>query len=115
MSLMHDPNPLAHLAIVAKSFAHQHRIRILQLIHNQPGLSLLEIARQCRLQPTTACEHLRRIELGRLVTKKRQGPMVAHFINARGQRVLDFLLALAKPSREVSRFDPNDRSLHWKF
>jgi predicted transcriptional regulator len=94
MEVIHESNPLPRLALVAKSFANQHRIRILQLIHARPGLSLMEIATQCRLQPTTACEHMRRIELGRLVTKKRQGPMVAHFINARGQRVLDFLFAL---------------------
>ena len=94
MDLVQETNPLPRLAIIAKSFAHQHRIRILQLIQSQPGLSLLEIANQCRLQPTTACEHIRRIESGRLVTKKRQGPMVAHFINARGQRVLDFLFDL---------------------
>ena len=94
MDTIHEPNPLPRLALVAKSFANQHRIRILQLIRTRPGLSLLEIASQCRLQPTTACEHMRRIESGKLVTKKRQGPMVAHFINARGQRVLDFLFGL---------------------
>ena len=94
MNLIQEPNPVPRLALVAKSFANQHRIRILQLIRTQPGLSFLEIANQCRMQPTTACEHMRRIESGRLVTKKRQGPMVAHFINTRGQRVLDFLFAL---------------------
>lgn len=94
MELVHESNPLPRLALVAKSFAHHHRIRILQVIRTQPGLSLQEIAKQCRLQSTTACEHMRRIEHGRLITKKRNGPMVAHFLNARGQRVLDFLFAL---------------------
>ena len=77
-----------------KAFASRHRLQILRTLQQEPGLPVAEIARRVRLNVKTASAHLRRLAVGRLVSKRADGRMVRCKLTTRGRDVLKFLRKL---------------------
>lgn len=79
---------------IVRGFSNHRRIEILRLLRRRPGLSLDEIAETCRINGRTAGEHVRRLAIAGLVSKRNEGRYVRHTPTRRGNRVLDFLASL---------------------
>jgi predicted transcriptional regulator len=56
--------------------ANHRRIEIVRLLHRTPLLCVEEVARHCRVDQSTAVEHVRRLHEAGLVTKKSKGRRV---------------------------------------
>lgn len=83
-----------YLERITKGVANHRRIEILQLLHNQPELSLIEIADVLKINFKTASEHIRRLGHADLVMKRNEGNFVRHALTSRGQSILKFLRTL---------------------
>jgi len=79
---------------ITKGIANHRRIQMLELIGITPDLTLNQIAEEVNVNFKTASEHLRRLTLAGLVTKKHKGPSVLHKISKRGVVILKFLRTL---------------------
>ena len=79
---------------VVKGFANNRRIDILDVLFQNPELSVEEIARELRINFKTASDHIRRLAIAGLVLKRNEGNTVRHKLTARAQSVLKFLRIL---------------------
>jgi predicted transcriptional regulator len=66
----------------------------MDLLDAEPDLSLIEIAGKLNINFKTASEHVRRLALADLVTKRNHGAAVLHALTARGVLILKFLRTL---------------------
>ena len=92
-----DPHSYQQLEKLFKGVANHRRIQILQLLQNEPSLSLWRIRERVPMGRQTVCEHVRRLATAKLVDKKYKGREVEHTIAPLGQRVLSLLPALLTP------------------
>ncbi len=79
---------------IVKGFANHRRLQILELLENEPELSVLEIAEKLNINFKTASEHLRRLAISGLVLKRYEGLNVRHKLSERGCKILKFLRIL---------------------
>ena len=79
---------------VVRAFANHRRIEVMDLLESDAELDLLEIARRCAINYKTASEHVRRLAVAGLVTKRAKGTHVLHLLSPRGKKVLMFLRTL---------------------
>ena len=79
---------------VVRGFANHRRIEVMDLLESDAELDLREIARRCAINYKTASEHLRRLAVAGLVTKRAKGTHVLHILSHRGKKVLMFLRTL---------------------
>jgi len=79
---------------VVRGFANHRRIEVMDLLESDAELDLREIARRCAMNYKTASEHLRRLAVAGLVTKRAKGTHVLHILSPRGKKVLMFLRTL---------------------
>jgi len=86
-----DPLIRRQLERVFKGVANHRRIEILQLLQAQPKLTLWQIQDRARLGRQTACEHVRRLTLARLVHKRYRGREVEHTLAPLGHKILSQL------------------------
>jgi len=82
------------LEAVIRGFANHHRIALLMLLAQQPGLSLDACAKALELNVKTASGHLRELSLNRLIDKSQDGRTVHHTLTERGQAAAAFITAL---------------------
>ena len=83
-----------HLERVVRGIANHNRMEILNLLDEQDELDLLAIAQGCGLNYKTAAEHVRRLSVAGLISKKPKGTHVLHAATPRGKKVLGFLRTL---------------------
>ena len=76
---------------VVKGFANHRRIEILQLLRDQPDLCIGEISEKLQIEIKTASEHVRRLVLSGLVTKRQKGREVRLRLADGTRSVLAFL------------------------
>ncbi len=74
-----------------KGVANHRRIQILQLLAQQPGLTLYEVRDGIGIANQTACEHLHRLCRAGLVRKKPIGRNVFHTLSQLGRKILSLL------------------------
>ena len=79
---------------VVRAFANHRRIEVMDLLESDAELDLREIARRCAFNYKTASEHVRRLAVAGLVTKRAKGTHVLHLLSPRGKKVLVFLRTL---------------------
>jgi DNA-binding transcriptional ArsR family regulator len=79
---------------VVRGFASRSRMQILSLLDGESELDLLTLARACGINYKTAAEHVRRLTVAGLVTKRPRGVHVYHSATSRGKKVLAFLRTL---------------------
>ncbi len=63
-------------AKMVAGLANHRRIEIVRLLREQPLLCVEEVARHCRVDQSTAVEHVRRLHEAGLVKKKSKGRRV---------------------------------------
>ena len=76
---------------IVKGFANHRRIEILELLASRPELCVGEICEQLEIQMKTASEHLRRLVLAGLVSKRYDSRKVRHALTERARNILKFL------------------------
>lgn len=79
---------------IVKGFSNHRRIQILELLANNPNLSVGDISTKLKINYKTASEHIRRIALAGLVTKRNSGSNVLHKLSPLGSTILKFLRKL---------------------
>ncbi|OGG80366.1 hypothetical protein A3A39_04235 [Candidatus Kaiserbacteria bacterium RIFCSPLOWO2_01_FULL_54_13] len=77
-----------------RGFSNHRRIQILELLQQDPELSVEEIASTLRTNYKTAAEHIRRLAIADLVIKRNEANTVRHKITPRAAAVLKFLRTL---------------------
>jgi DNA-binding transcriptional ArsR family regulator len=76
---------------IAKALANHQRIKILYLLEDKEEMSLGEISDSFNKDYKTIAEHLRRLVLGGLVHKRRDGVMVYFRLSPLGEKILRLL------------------------
>jgi predicted transcriptional regulator len=79
---------------IVRGFSNHRRIRMLEVLHDQPELDLRTLARVCGTNMKTASEHARRLAIAGLVLKRAKGAHVLHGLSNRGKNILMFLRTL---------------------
>lgn len=82
------------LEAIIRGFANHHRIALLLLLDERPGLTLDACARGLDLNVKTASGHLRELSLAGLVLKDPDGRSVHHTLTQRGKAAAAFIQAL---------------------
>ena len=77
-----------------KGFANHRRIQVMELLHKEPELSLIEIATPLKINFKTASEHVRRLAIAGLVLKRPAGHEVRHKLTSQAESILKFLRTL---------------------
>lgn len=75
---------------VVKGFANHRRLQILELLKEEPELSVDDIAEKLRIGYENASDHIRKMAIAGLVLKRNDGPYVRHALSPRGENVLAF-------------------------
>lgn len=76
---------------IVKGFANHRRIEILELLKNQPEMSVLEITERLGINFKTASDHIRKLTIAGLVIKRSDGTSIRHRVTERGLNILKFL------------------------
>ncbi len=79
---------------IVKGFSNHRRIQMLELLDSSPDLSLMEISERLKINYKTASEHIRRITLAGLITKRNRSVEVLHALSPLGSSILKFLRKL---------------------
>ena len=82
------------LEAIIRGFANHHRIALLRLLAEQPGLTLDACAKALELNVKTASGHLRELSINGLVDKESEGRQVHHTLTERGQSAVAFIEAM---------------------
>jgi len=75
---------------VVKGFANHRRLEIMELLKEEPELSVDDIAEKLRIGYENASDHIRKMAIAGLVLKRNDGPFVRHKLAPRGDIVLAF-------------------------
>ena len=75
---------------VVKGFANHRRLQILELLKEEPELSVDDIAEKLRIGYENASDHIRKMAIAGLVLKRSDGPFVRHKLSPRGENILAF-------------------------
>ena len=82
------------LEAIIRGFANHHRIALLLLLAEQPGLTLDACAKGLELNVKTASGHLRELSINGFVDKDADGRSVHHTLTPRGQEAVTFIKAM---------------------
>jgi len=88
------PSETKQLEAIIRGFANHHRIALLRLLAEQPGLTLDACAKGLDLNVKTASGHLRELSINGLVDKEADGRSVHHTLTPRGQAAVAFIQAM---------------------
>lgn len=87
---------IVKLERIMKGAANKWRIAMLELVNKKPGLPLYGISEILSMNMKTASEHMRRLSLAGLVTKRYRGRSMQHGLTKLGKDILRFLRMLDK-------------------
>lgn len=73
-----------------KGFANHNRIKILELLENEPELSVTAIADRLKIGYENASDHIRKMSIAGLLMKRSDGPFVLHKLTPRAEGILAF-------------------------
>jgi len=76
---------------IVKGVANHRRIEILELLKDNPELSLDSISKKLEVNFKTISEHIRRLSTASFVLKRYEGHNVRHKITNKGLAILKFL------------------------
>ncbi|OGD67560.1 hypothetical protein A3F08_00785 [Candidatus Berkelbacteria bacterium RIFCSPHIGHO2_12_FULL_36_9] len=79
---------------IFKGVANHRRVEILLLLEKTPGLSVIEISYQLKVDYKTIAEHIRKLHIAGLIFKTNKGSSVANTISPLGQSILVFCRTL---------------------
>ncbi|MDD2657066.1 MAG: winged helix-turn-helix domain-containing protein [Candidatus Pacebacteria bacterium] len=75
---------------VVKGFANHRRLQIMELLQEEPELSVDDIAEKLRIGYKNTSDHIRKMAIAGLVLKRNDGPYVRHKLAPRGENILAF-------------------------
>ncbi len=73
-----------------KGFANHRRIQILELLKNEPELSVEDISEKLKIGYQNASDHIRKMAIAGLVLKRNKGNNVLHKLTPRAESILVF-------------------------
>ncbi len=79
---------------IIKGGANHRRIQIIELLKEEPELSVMEIAKKLDINFKTASEHIRRLAVSGLILKRNDFNFVRHKLTKNGKVILKFLRIL---------------------
>ncbi|MGB0768035.1 MAG: ArsR/SmtB family transcription factor [Phycisphaeraceae bacterium] len=88
------------LEAIVRGFANHHRIALLLLLAERPGLTLDGCAKGLDLNVKTASGHLRELSINGFVDKEADGRSVHHALTLRGQSAVAFIHAMRRGPHE---------------
>ena len=89
-----SPAYFRKLERIVRGFSNHRRIEIMELLHREPELSVIEISNRTGVNFKTAADHTRRLAIAGLVMKRNEGAAVRHRLTFQGLHVLKFLRTL---------------------
>ncbi len=75
---------------VVKGFANHNRLRILELLSEQPELSVTDIAECLKMGYENASDNIRKMTQVGLLMKRNEGPAVLHKLTTKAESILMF-------------------------
>jgi len=75
---------------VVKGFSNHRRLQILELLHREPELSVIEIADRIGGGYENTSDHIRKMAIAGLILKRNEGPAVLHKLTPRAESILMF-------------------------
>jgi DNA-binding transcriptional ArsR family regulator len=75
---------------IIKGFANYRRLEIALLLEKRPGLTVEDISKQLSIGYMNAGDHLRKLSMAGLVSKRPRGTSVSHTLTSRGTAILVF-------------------------
>jgi len=75
---------------IVKGFANHRRLQILELLKNEPELSVDEITDKLKIGYMNASDHIRKLAIAGLVMKRNDGPNVRHKLTPHGITITEF-------------------------
>ena len=75
---------------IIKGGASHRRLPILDLLHRQPELSVLDISERLKMGYENASDHVRKMTIAGLLLKRNEGPAVRHKLTPRAESILVF-------------------------
>lgn len=75
---------------IVKGYANHNRLRIMELLENQPELSVADISEKLIIGYENTSDHIRKMSIAGLVIKRNEGPNVRHKLTPRAKLVLAF-------------------------
>jgi len=88
--MTNNPKDFKILERILKGAANSWRIRILFILKDSPDLSLIDISEKLKMNFKNASEHIRKLAIAGLVSKKYDGIFVRHRLTDRGNNILTF-------------------------
>ena len=88
--MTNNPTNYRRLERVVKGFANHRRLEILHLLHNEPELSVEEIAERLNIGYENASDHLRKMAIAGLILKRYDARNVRHKLTTRAEYILTF-------------------------
>lgn len=79
---------------IVKGFGNHRRIQILDLLREEPELSVLDISERLRMGYENTSDHMRKLTIAGLIMKRNDGAAVRHKLTPRGEHVLMFCKTL---------------------
>ena len=79
---------------LVKGFANHRRLQIMELLAEDPELSVDEITMALNVNFKTVSDHVRRLAIAGLVLKRSEGNNVRHKLTPRAETILEFLRIL---------------------
>jgi len=73
-----------------KGFANHRRIQIMELLHEEPEMSVDDVAEKLRIGYENASDHIRKLAISGLVLKRSDGTSVRHKLTPRAESILIF-------------------------
>lgn len=75
---------------IIKGFSNHRRLQILYLLEREPELSVEQISNKLRIGYMNASDHIRKLAIAGLVSKRNRGVNVLHTITSRAKIILAF-------------------------
>ena len=79
---------------VVKGFANHNRLKILELLDQEPELSVEEVSKKLKIGYENASDHIRKMAITGLIMKRNDGPNVRHKLTPRAKSILSFCKTL---------------------
>ena len=84
------------LEAIIRGFANHHRIAMLILLAERPGLTLDACAKGLEMNVKTASGHLRELSINGFIDKEADGRQVHHTLTDRGRAAVAFIQAMQR-------------------
>ena len=75
---------------IVKGYANHRRLRMLELLVHEPDLTIDDFCKRLSIGYENASDHVRKMSLAGLVSKRNDGMYVRHRLTDRGKTILAF-------------------------